>query len=53
MVTAIINSSLAEGVIPASFKRAIVQPMLKKPQLDPEMCCNSRPITKLPFISSF
>ena len=29
MVTAIINSSLAKGVVPASFKHAIVQPMLK------------------------
>jgi len=50
MVTAIINSSLAEGVVPASFKNAILQPMLKT-QLDPEMCSNYRPIFKLPFIS--
>jgi len=25
--------------------------MLKKPQLDPEICSNYRPISKLPFIS--
>jgi len=51
MVTAVINSSLAEGVVPANFKHASVQPMLKKPQLDPGMCSNYRPISKLPFIS--
>ena len=51
MVTAIINSSLTKGVVPASFKHAIVQPMLKKPQLDPEMCRDYQPISKLPFIS--
>lgn len=28
-----------------------MQPLLKKPQLDPAMCCNYRPISKLPFIS--
>ncbi len=51
ILTAIVNCSLAKGVVPASFKHAVVQPLLKKPQLDPAMCCNFRPISKLSFIS--
>ncbi len=30
VVTAIINNSLTNGIVPASFKHAIVQPLLKK-----------------------
>ncbi len=49
-VTAIINNSL-ESVVPASFKHAIVHPLLKKPHLDQSIFSNFRPISKLPFIS--
>ncbi len=50
-VTAIINNSLESGVVPASFKHAIVHPLLKKPHLDQSIFSNFRPISKLPFIS--
>ncbi|XP_076597184.1 uncharacterized protein LOC143326976 [Chaetodon auriga] len=50
-VLAIINSSLSSGVVPLSFKHAVVQPLLKKPGLDHCVLANFRPISKLPFIS--
>ena len=46
---AIINGSLSSGVVPQSFKHAVVQPLLNKPGLDPGMLANYRPISKLPF----
>ena len=47
----IINISLVTGVVPFYFKQAAVQPLLKKPNLDPSSPLNYRPISKLPFIS--
>ncbi len=32
-------------------KYAIVQPVLKKPNLDKSVLCNYRPISKLPFLA--
>ncbi len=49
--TAIINSSLTNGIVPASFKHAIVQPLLKKHHLDQHDLNNYRPMSKLSFIS--
>ena len=45
------NRSLSEGLLPASEKRAIVFPTLKKPNLDPSICQNYRPIANLSFLS--
>lgn len=50
-VTAIVNSSLASGIVPSSFKHAIIHPLLKKAYLDPAIHDNYRPISKLPFMS--
>uniref|UniRef100_A0A3B3I0M8 Reverse transcriptase domain-containing protein n=1 Tax=Oryzias latipes TaxID=8090 RepID=A0A3B3I0M8_ORYLA len=50
-VLSIINSSLAAGVVPAVFKHATVQPVLKKPSLDSAVLANFRPISKMPYIS--
>ena len=47
----IVNSSLKSGIFPHSFKHAAVQPLLKKPNLDPSILNNFRPISKLPFLS--
>ena len=47
----IINSSLSSGVVPKNFKHAVVQPLLKKPGLDPTVLTNFRPISKVPFQS--
>lgn len=49
--TTVINSSLSSGVVPVNFKHAVVQPLLKKPGLDPTVLANFRPISKLPFLS--
>lgn len=50
-VLSIINTSLSSGVVPASFKSAVIKPLLKKPNFDPEVLNNFRPISNLPFLS--
>ena len=47
----IINRSLSSGIVPNTFKAAVIKPLLKKPSLDPEVLNNFRPISHLPFIS--
>ncbi len=47
---AIVNSAFVNGVVPASFKHAIVQLFWKK-NLDPAVCSNYRPIFKFPSIT--
>lgn len=47
----LINSSLTLGHVPAIFKQAVVQPLLKRPGLDASLLSNFRPISKLPFVS--
>ena len=47
----LINTILTSGCVPAAFKHAVVQPLLKKPNLDPAILSNFRPISKLPFLS--
>lgn len=44
------NQSFIEGLVPSYFKHALVQPLLKKPSLDPSVVNNYRPILKLPFL---
>lgn len=46
-----VNCSLAQGVVPANFKHAVVQPLLEKSDFDPSVLSNFRPISKLPFLS--
>lgn len=50
-ILGIINSSLTTGVVPQGFKHAVVQPLIKKPNLDASIFSNYRPISKLPFLS--
>ena len=50
-VVEMINTSLLTGVVPDIFKHAIVEPVLKKPSLDPLQPMNYRPISKLPFMA--
>ncbi len=47
----LINCCLATGSMPAHFKHAIVQPLLKRSNLDSKELSNFRPISKLPFLS--
>ena len=46
----VINISLMKGTVPSSFKHAVVQPLIKNPNLDPTDC-NSF-ISKLLFMSN-
>ena len=50
-ITHIINRSLSEAEVPASFKIAIIIPLLKKETLDPDILKNYRPIANLSFLS--
>ena len=50
-ITTIINTSQSTSVVPTSFKRAIVRPLLKKPALEKDILKNYRPVSNLPFIS--
>ena len=51
VVTQILNQSLKDGIVPESFKNALVKPLLKKPTLDQESFKNYRPVSNLPFLS--
>ncbi len=46
----IINSSLSLGHVSKPFKLAFIEPLIKKPQLDPSELANYRPISNLPFV---
>ena len=50
-VTCIINDSLMYGTVPPAFKHALVNPLLKKNDLDPDNLKNYRPVSNLSFIS--
>ena len=51
VITRIINLSFTTAKAPLCFKIGAVIPLLKKVILDPEVFCNLRPISTLPFIS--
>ena len=51
IITKILNESLSSGTVPTEFKTAIVKPLLKKNNLDPNVLGNYRPISNLPFLS--
>lgn len=50
-LVSILNLSLQLGQVPRCFKHAVVQPILKKNNLDTASFKNYRPISKLPFLS--
>ena len=47
----IINLCLSTSVFPATFKSAVVLPLIKKPGLDPQVFENYRPVSNLSFLS--
>uniref|UniRef100_A0A667Z0D5 Reverse transcriptase domain-containing protein n=1 Tax=Myripristis murdjan TaxID=586833 RepID=A0A667Z0D5_9TELE len=47
----IVNLSLSTGIVPSSFKTAVVRPLLKKPHLDSSSLNSYRPVSNLPFMS--
>jgi len=50
-ITHIMNESLVSGVCPTEFKTAILKPLLKKSNLNPDELKNYRPISNLPYLS--
>ena len=50
-ITRIFNKSLQLGTMPGMLKGAMVQPLLKKPQLDTEDLNNYQPVSNLTYIS--
>jgi len=51
VMTSLCNASFQSGVLPASQKRAVVLPRLKKSTLDPGSLSSYRPISNLSFLS--
>ena len=49
-VCEIVNCSLASGIFPSDLKHAIITPLLKKNNLDPDILNNYRPISNLSFL---
>lgn len=47
----IVNCSLQSGSVPSDFKHAVMEPILKKQNLDLTVLSNYRPISKLSFLS--
>jgi len=50
-LTVLVNTSLREGHSPASQKKAVVTPLVKKPSLDTQDIKNYRPVSNLTFVS--
>ena len=50
-ITKLVNCSLAEGIIPTSFKQAVVTPLIKKTSLPAEDLKSYRPVSGLSFMS--
>ena len=51
VITVIVNKSLKEGLVPATMKAALVRPLIKSNDLDPDLLKSYRPVSNLPFIS--
>ena len=45
-----VNASLREGVVPTTLKEVVIRPLLKKPNLDPSLVANYRPVANLPYL---
>ena len=50
-ISRIVRQSIATGVFPTSLKTSLVRPKLKKPDLEPDLFVNYRPIANIPFLS--
>ena len=50
VMTNVINMSLTQGVVPICFKKAHVQPLLKRSIRDADCLKNYRPMSNLPFV---
>ncbi len=50
-LTALVNLSLKSGTMPSDMEVALINPILKKPQLDKEVLSNYRPVSNLTYVS--
>ena len=50
VITRIVNMSLRQAIAPSMLKRALVTPLIKKVNLDPDTFKNYRPISNFPFL---
>ena len=50
-IAGIVNDSLTSGIMPQCFRKAIISPLLKKSNLDPNTLKNYRPVSNLSFVS--
>ena len=50
ILSQIVNMSLTSGVFPSELKTALICPILKKSDLDPDNLGNYRPVSNLPFL---
>lgn len=51
VITRLINLSLSSTQFPSNFSHALVKPLLKKSNLDPDSLKNYRPVSNLTFLS--
>jgi hypothetical protein len=51
LITDIVNLSFSSGVFPQTMKLALITPLLKKNDLDPDVLSNYRPVSNLSFLS--
>jgi exonuclease III len=51
LITKIVNASLSSGKVPDSMKLALITPLLKKSDLNPDILKNYRPVSNLSFVS--
>ena len=52
LITALINKSLSTGTFPDYFKKTMIRPLLKKPNLDVDALKSYRPVSNLHFVLS-
>ena len=50
-LTKLINASLSSGIFPASLKKGVIRPSVKRQTLDFDIYSSYRPITNVAFLS--
>ncbi len=51
ILTQVVNTSLSSGTVPKAMKQAVISPLLKKGNLNPEDLKHFRPVSNLSFVS--
>ena len=50
VISSIINNSLRVGSFPLVLREAVITPLIKKPNLNPDLLKNYRPVSNLPTL---